>query len=47
MIIVIFMLASDGVMCGLTAVSWLIQLLVAYEYLQWDRSGWIVQNVSA
>lgn len=42
---VIVLLLSDGIMCGLTAVSWVIQRLVRCRVLDWDRSGWIVQNV--
>ncbi|OAQ65827.1 acyl-CoA/sterol acyltransferase [Pochonia chlamydosporia 170] len=42
---VIVLLLSDGVMCGLTGVSWLIQKLVYYQVLDWDSSGWIVQNI--
>ena len=42
----IFVLAvSDGVMCGLTGVSWLFQSLVFQGYFTWDRSGWILQNL--
>jgi hypothetical protein len=44
---VIFLLLSDGIMCGLTGVSWIIQKLVFNDYLNWDRSGWIIQNVSS
>ena len=39
------MLLSDGIMCGLTGVSWIIQKLVFQGYISWDKSGWIVQNV--
>ncbi|KAK2609348.1 Sterol O-acyltransferase 2 (Sterol-ester synthase 2) [Conoideocrella luteorostrata] len=42
---VIVLLLSDGVMCGLTAVSWFIQRLVYHRFIDWDRSGWIVQNI--
>ncbi|KAK0386687.1 hypothetical protein NLU13_6521 [Sarocladium strictum] len=42
---VIVMLASDGVMCSLTGVSWVIQKLVLHGYMKWDGVGWIVQNV--
>jgi hypothetical protein len=44
---VIFLLLSDGIMCACTAVTWLIQRLVSANYLNWDRTGWIVQNVSS
>ncbi|KAM0220954.1 hypothetical protein ACHAPQ_000404 [Fusarium lateritium] len=42
---VIFLLLSDGIMCACTAVTWLIQRLVSANYLNWDRTGWIVQNI--
>ncbi|KAI2638896.1 MBOAT family protein [Hypomontagnella submonticulosa] len=42
---VIVLLLSDGIMCGLTGVSWVIQRLVFLQYLNWDRSGWIIQNI--
>ncbi|KAG5926524.1 hypothetical protein E4U42_003236 [Claviceps africana] len=42
---VLVLLLSDGTMCGLTAVSWAIQKLVHFRVLDWDRSGWILQNV--
>lgn len=42
---VIVLLLSDGVMCGLTGVSWVIQKLVFRGWLDWDDWGWIVQNV--
>ncbi|KAI5927040.1 MBOAT family protein [Camillea tinctor] len=42
---VVVLLFSDGVMCGLTGVSWIIQQLVFRDYLNWDRSGWIIQNI--
>lgn len=40
------LLLSDGVMCGLTGVSWLLQKVVLHGYLSWDGSGWIIQHVS-
>ncbi|KAI2606102.1 MBOAT-domain-containing protein [Hypoxylon fragiforme] len=42
---VIVLLFSDGIICGLTGVSWLIQRLVFLDYISWDRSGWIIQNI--
>ncbi|KAM0343097.1 hypothetical protein ACHAPU_008845 [Fusarium lateritium] len=42
---VIFLLLSDGIMCALTAVTWLIQRLVSARYIDWDGAGWIVQNI--
>ncbi|KAF7558499.1 hypothetical protein G7046_g5672 [Stylonectria norvegica] len=41
----VVMLLSDGIMCGLTGVSWGIQQLVFYGYLDWDRTGWVIQNI--
>lgn len=42
---VVLLLLSDGIMCGITGVSWLLQRAVHAGYLDWDRSGWIIQNV--
>ncbi|KAI1344944.1 MBOAT family protein [Xylariaceae sp. FL0016] len=42
---VVVLLMSDGVMCGLTGVTFLIQRLVHGGSLDWDRSGWILQNI--
>lgn len=42
---VIVMLVSDGVMVGMMVVTWAIQLLVFHDYLDWNRSGWIIQHV--
>ncbi|KAF7549012.1 hypothetical protein G7Z17_g6697 [Cylindrodendrum hubeiense] len=42
---VIVLLLSDGIMCGLTGFSWLIQKLVFKGYLDWDRAGWVVQHI--
>ncbi|CAK7208250.1 Sterol O-acyltransferase 2 (Sterol-ester synthase 2) [Sporothrix bragantina] len=43
---IIVMLLSDGVLCALTGVSWLIQLIVFDgRLMEWDGAGWIVQNV--
>ena len=36
---------SDGVMCALTGVSWVIQRLVLRDILDWNRTGWVLQNV--
>ncbi|GAO15156.1 hypothetical protein UVI_02029460 [Ustilaginoidea virens] len=41
---VLVLLLSDGIMCGLTGVSWLVQRLVYHRILDWDRSGWILQS---
>ncbi|KAI1778274.1 MBOAT family protein [Hypoxylon cercidicola] len=42
---VVVLLLSDGIMCGLTGVSWVIQRLVFRQYIDWERSGWIIQNI--
>ncbi|KAI5462745.1 MBOAT, membrane-bound O-acyltransferase family-domain-containing protein [Mariannaea sp. PMI_226] len=42
---VLVLLLSDGVMCGLTGFSWAIQKLVFNSYLDWDQSGWVIQNI--
>ncbi|KAI1485638.1 MBOAT family protein [Biscogniauxia mediterranea] len=42
---VVVLLLSDGVMCGITGVSWIIQQLVFRDYIDWDKSGWIIQNI--
>lgn len=42
---VVVLLISDGVMCGLTGVSWMLQVLIKNDYVDWDRSGWIIQNI--
>ncbi|KAL0930217.1 sterol o-acyltransferase [Colletotrichum truncatum] len=42
---VVVLLASDGVMCGITGFSWILQRLIFSGYLDWDRSGWIIQNI--
>ncbi|KAK0615056.1 MBOAT, membrane-bound O-acyltransferase family-domain-containing protein [Bombardia bombarda] len=42
---VIVLLIADGVMCGLTGVSWLLQRAIRAGYVDWDRTGWVLQNV--
>lgn len=42
---VVVLLLSDGIMCGLTGVSWLLQVLVFKGWVDWDGAGWILQNV--
>ncbi|KAJ6782647.1 hypothetical protein PWT90_00200 [Aphanocladium album] len=42
---VVVLLLSDGIMCGLTAVTWLLQKLVQLNTLNWDREGWIIQHI--
>lgn len=41
----VVILISDGIMCGATGVSWILQLLIRKGYMDWDGAGWIVQNV--
>ncbi|TQS33398.1 hypothetical protein Golomagni_06259, partial [Golovinomyces magnicellulatus] len=41
---VVVLLLSDGVMCGMTGVSWLLQQAIALEYISWSRTGWIFQS---
>ncbi|KAJ4155757.1 hypothetical protein LMH87_000988 [Akanthomyces muscarius] len=40
---VVVLLLSDGIMCGLTAVTWFLQKLVLVNIVNWDRQGWIWQ----
>ncbi|POR38754.1 O-acyltransferase [Tolypocladium paradoxum] len=42
---VFVLLLSDGVMCSLTGVSWILQKLVLHGHVSWDNGGWIVQNI--
>ncbi|KAI1424111.1 MBOAT family protein [Xylaria sp. FL1777] len=42
---VVVLLISDGVMCALTGMSWVIQLLVLHDYIDWNRTGWVIQNI--
>ncbi|KAI1358374.1 MBOAT family protein [Xylaria arbuscula] len=42
---VIVLFISDGVMCSLTGVSWVIQRLVLHDILDWNRTGWVIQNI--
>lgn len=44
---VIVLLASDAIMCGITVLSWALQRLVFNGCIDWDRSGWIIQNVGS
>ncbi|KAK3395267.1 MBOAT family protein [Podospora didyma] len=39
------LLISDGVMSGMTGVSWLLQRAIKAGYMDWDRSGWVLQNL--
>lgn len=42
---IVVLLLSDGIMCGMTGVSWLLQLMIFKGYMDWDGAGWILQNV--
>lgn len=42
---VLVLLVADGVMCAATGVSWLLQRAVRARYIDWDRTGWLLQNV--
>lgn len=42
---VLVLLISDGVICAITSVSWALQRLVLRGHIDWDRSGWILQNL--
>ncbi|KAL3608050.1 Sterol O-acyltransferase 2 (Sterol-ester synthase 2) [Fusarium poae] len=42
---VVVLLLSDGIMCALTAVTWLNQWLVSANYLNWDGAGWLLQHI--
>ena len=41
-----FLFLCDVAMFGLTGVSWGLQRLVQQGCIDWNRSGWIIQNVS-
>jgi sterol O-acyltransferase len=40
------LLAADGVLCGSTGVSWLLQRFILAGYIDWTTSGMVIQNVS-
>lgn len=42
----VLLLVADGVMCGATGVSWVLQQAVKRGWINWDREGWVLQNVS-
>ncbi|KAH7003706.1 MBOAT, membrane-bound O-acyltransferase family-domain-containing protein [Fusarium venenatum] len=42
---VVVLLLSDGIMCALTAVTWLNQWFVSANYLNWDGAGWLLQHI--
>lgn len=37
---------SDGIMCGSTGFGLILQKLIQYGYLSWNKEGWIIQSVS-
>lgn len=39
------MALTDGFMCASTVVTFLMQLLVSKQHLDWNRSGWILQQI--
>lgn len=43
-LIVLVLLVSDGLMCALTGMTWLIQVLTYRGLMDWNRGGWIVQH---
>ncbi|KAJ9649030.1 Sterol O-acyltransferase 2 (Sterol-ester synthase 2) [Coniosporium apollinis] len=36
---------TDGVMCGATAFGLVLQRIILKDWLRWNSSGWIIQNV--
>ena len=36
---------TDGVLCAATAEGYLFQKLIQQDWIRWDRTGWIIQNV--
>lgn len=42
----IVLLISDGVMCALTGVGWVLQKAIRRGWVDWDGMGWVIQNVS-
>ncbi|KAI0024217.1 MBOAT family protein [Xylariomycetidae sp. FL0641] len=42
---VVTMLVSDGIMCGITGLSWMLQRQVLSGRVAWERTGWIMQSV--
>lgn len=39
------LLISDGIMCALTGVTWVLQVLTFKGFMNWNRRGWIIQHV--
>jgi len=42
---VIILALTDGLMCGATIFGLVLQCLILEGYLDWNRSGWIIQNL--
>ncbi|KAH6655507.1 MBOAT, membrane-bound O-acyltransferase family-domain-containing protein, partial [Truncatella angustata] len=42
---VLVLAISDGVMCSMTGFGWLLQQLVLRGLINWNRTGWIIQNI--
>ncbi|ETS82205.1 hypothetical protein PFICI_07207 [Pestalotiopsis fici W106-1] len=42
---VLVLLISDGLMCLLTGFGLFLQKLVLKDWIDWNRTGWIIQNV--
>ncbi|KAL9087262.1 MAG: hypothetical protein Q9165_006756 [Trypethelium subeluteriae] len=36
---------TDGALCGATGVGLVLQKLILKGYLDWNRSGWVIQNI--
>lgn len=36
---------SDGVLCGITGFSWLLQKVIGKGWISWNGQGWIIQSV--
>jgi sterol O-acyltransferase len=41
----VLLLATDGIMCLATCVSFLLQRAIASNWLTWSRSGWAIQSL--
>ncbi|KAK0708410.1 MBOAT, membrane-bound O-acyltransferase family-domain-containing protein [Lasiosphaeris hirsuta] len=42
---VLVLLVADGVMCAVTGVGWVLQRMVRRGLVDWDRTGWVLQNI--
>ncbi|KAJ4384345.1 Sterol O-acyltransferase 2 (Sterol-ester synthase 2) [Neurospora sp. IMI 360204] len=41
----VVLLIADGVMCFSTGFSWILQRLVRRGVVDWDKEGWVLQNI--